>query len=85
MMKLIKATAAKIRTILNRPRVVHYLDIFLAGTVTALYFERDRLLGAHGLNAVGCLVFGAAVAGGKAVLEAYRKSVGPKPPASPTS
>lgn len=66
---------AKARAVLNRPRVVHYTDIFIAGTVTALYFERQDLLGAHGLNAVGCLVFGAAVTGGKAVLEAYRKSV----------
>jgi hypothetical protein len=76
-----KKFAAHARAILNRPRVVHYLDIFVAGTGTALYFERDKILGAHGLNAVGCLVFGAAVAGGKAVIEAYRKSV----PAIPTT
>lgn len=68
---------AKARAIVNRPRVMHYVDIFLAATGTALYFERDRLLGAHGLNAVGCVVFGACVTGGKAVVEAYRKSVPP--------
>lgn len=70
-----KTLVSKVRALLTRPRVVHYLDIFLAGTGTALWFERDRLLGAHGLNALGCLVFGAAVTGAKAVLEAYRKSV----------
>lgn len=70
-----KKLLAKVRAIVNRPRVMHYLDIFLAGTGTALYYDRDRLLGAHGLNVVGCIVFGACVAGGKAMLEAYRKSV----------
>lgn len=72
---MLKKLAARARAIANRPRVMHYADIFVAGTGTALYFERDKILGAHGLNAVGCLVFGAAVAGGKAVIEAYRKSV----------
>lgn len=77
MKKLYRRLAA----ILNRPRVVHYIDVFLAGTGTALYFDRDRLLGAHGLNVVGCIVFGACVAGGKAVLEAYRKSARTTPTA----
>lgn len=74
-----KKLYARIRAILNRPRVVHYADVFLAGTGTALYYNRDHLLGAHGLNIVGSIVFGACVTGGKAVIEAYRKSV-PTPP-----
>lgn len=79
-MKTLKAIAARLRAIANRPRVMHYADIFIAGTGTALYYNRDRLLGAHGLNVVGSIAFGACVAGGKAVIEAYRKSVGPKQP-----
>lgn len=75
-----KTAIAFVRRLVNRPRVMHYLDIFLAGTATALYWDRDRLLGAHGLNAVGCLVFGACVAGLKAVIEAYRKTVPAAPP-----
>ncbi len=74
-MKLLRKAAATVRAIVTRPRVVHYIDIFLAATGTALYWNRDKLLGAHGLNIVGSLVFGAAVAGLKAVIEAYRKSV----------
>lgn len=65
----------RIRAVVNKPRVMHYADIFLAAFGTALYWNRDRLLGAHGLNIVGSLVFAGAVAGGKAVIEAYRKNV----------
>lgn len=68
-----KNLLAKIAAIVNRPRVQHYLEIFAASTGAALWFQRDQLLGAHGMDAVGCIVFGATVAGGKAVLEAYRK------------
>lgn len=71
-MKKLIATTGKI---VNRPRVMHYLDIFVAATATALYWDRDRLLGAHGLNALGCVAFGACVGGLKAVIEAYRKTV----------
>lgn len=66
---------AKIRAIATRPRVIHYVDIFLAGTGVALYYNRDHILGAHGLDALGCIAVGACVAGLKAVIEAYRKSV----------
>lgn len=75
-----KKLTAKVRAILNRPRVIHYIDIFAAGTGTALYYNRDHLLGAHGLNVVGAIAFGACVAGLKAVIEAYRKSTPSAPP-----
>lgn len=71
---------ARLWAVVNKPRVMHYIDIFLAATATALYWNRDKLLGAHGLNVVGSLVFGAAVAGAKAVVEAYRKNFTPPPP-----
>lgn len=84
MKKFLKKVGAKVRAIITKPRVMHYADIFLAGTGAALYYNRDHLLGAHGLNAVGCVVFGACVAGLKAVIETYRKSVpsSPTPPAA---
>lgn len=77
-----KTLVRRLAAIVNRPRVMHYLDIFAAGTVTALYYNRADLLGAHGLNIVGSVVFGACVAGAKAAFEAYRKSfLPPAPPA----
>lgn len=78
-----KALVSKVRAIANRPRVMHYADIFLAAFAVELVYERDQILGAHGLNALGCLAAAASVAGGKAVIEAYRKSVRtPAPPAA---
>lgn len=79
-----KTFLRRVYATVNRPRVMHYLDIFVAGTGTALYYNRDRLLGAHGLNLVGSIVFGACVAGLKAVIEAFRKS-GNLPPAPPAA
>lgn len=64
----------KARATLNRPRVMHYLDIFLAAFGVALLFNKQHLLDAHGLNAVKATIEAAAVTGGKAVFEAYRKS-----------
>jgi hypothetical protein len=79
----VKSIFARIGAVLNKPRVMHYLDIFVAAFAVELGFERDRILGAHGLNALGCVGVAAAVAGGKAVIEAYRKSFTPPtvPPA----
>jgi hypothetical protein len=81
-MKLIRKLAAKARAILTKPRVMHYLDIFVAGTATALYYNRYDLLGAHGLHVLGSLAFGACVCGAKAVIEAYRKSTSAEPTTS---
>lgn len=81
MKTLIRKAAAKIRAIVTRPRIIHYVDIFIAGTGVALYYNRDHILGAHGLDALGCIAVGACVAGLKAVIEAYRNSV-PTPPSS---
>lgn len=62
---------------LNRGRLLHYSDIFAAAFAMSLLYNQQHILDAHGLNAVKSLAFAAAVAGGKAVLEAYRKSRGP--------
>lgn len=83
MKKLVKKLSAKLRSIITRPRVIHYVDIFLAGTGVALYYNRDHILGAHGLDALGCIAVGACVAGLKAVIEAYRKSVPTSTPGEP--
>lgn len=69
-----KTILKRLGAVVNRPRVMHYADIFLAGTLTALWVNRDQLLGAHGLNLVGSIAFGALVAGAKAVIEAFRKN-----------
>lgn len=74
-MKLLKSLVRKARAIANRPRVVHYADIFLAAFGVELVYEREQILGAHGLNALGSLALAASVVGVKAVIEAYRKSV----------
>jgi len=79
----IKNGIKRLAAVVNKPRVMHYADIFIAGTVTALYWNRDQLLNAHGLNIVGSIAFGACVAGGKAVVEAFRKDF--TPPSSPPS
>lgn len=81
-----KTLLRRVAAVVNRPRVMHYLDIFVAATGTALYYNRDRLLGAHGLDLVGSIVFGACVAGLKAVVEAFRKSGQlPAPPPATSS
>lgn len=63
---------------INWQRVLHYADIFLAAFAMSLLFNQQDILGAHGLNAAKSVAFAAAVAGAKAVLEAYRKAH-PKP------
>jgi hypothetical protein len=74
---------SRARAVVNRPRVQHYIEIFVAATGSALFYQRDQILGAHGLDAVGCLVFGACVVGVKAAMESYRKGFEfPQPPAS---
>lgn len=75
-----KALAARLRAVFNRPRVVHYADIFFAASAVDLGANQQHILGAHGLNAIKSVAAGAAVVGVKAVIEAYRKSV-PSPPA----
>lgn len=78
-----KQLLARVRAVMNKPRVMHYIDIFLAGAGTALYWNRDELFGAHGLTVVGSIAFGAAVAGLKLVFEAFRKDFNlPAPPTS---
>jgi hypothetical protein len=69
-----KALLARVRAIVNKPRVMHYIEIFAAAFAMAVYYNRADILGAHGLNVLGSVVFAACVAGAKAVLEAYRKS-----------
>lgn len=59
---------------INKGRILHYADIFIAAFGMALLYNKEDFLGAHGLNAVKSLAFAASVAGGKAVIEAYRKS-----------
>lgn len=62
------------RKILTRTRLLHYLDVFVAAFVLALGANKEHVLGAHGWNAWKALLFSAALVGGKAVLEAWRKS-----------
>ena len=76
---------AQLKAILNRGRLLHYADIFLAAFGMALLYNQQDLLGAHGLNAIKSIVFAACVAGGKAVLEAYRKSHGAAKAAAPAA
>lgn len=79
-----KNLVSKIARILNRPRVLHYVDIFLAGFAVSLAANKDHLLGAHGLGVWKSLAAGAAIAGAKAVIETYRKSTPlPSVPAQP--
>lgn len=63
--------------ILNKGRVLHYADIFLAAFAASLLYNKQHLLDAHGLNAAKSVAFAASVAGAKAVIEAYRKSQAP--------
>jgi len=72
-------------TLLNKGRVLHYTDIFLAAFAVSLLYNKQHLLDAHGLNAVKSVAFAASVAGGKAVFEAYRKSQAPVPAAAPSA
>lgn len=73
-----------VRAILTRARVLHYVEIFAAAFLVSAGGNADHLLGAHGLNAVKALAYGAAAAGAKAVLEAWRKATRPAPgPAQP--
>lgn len=65
----------RLKTLLRRERLIHYADVFVAAFVVDLGANQQHILGAHGLNAVKSLLAGAAVVGGKAVIEAYRKSV----------
>lgn len=65
----------KLKSLVNRGRVAHYVDIFVAAFAMALLYNKENLLGEHGLNALKSVAFAACVAGGKAVFEAYRKSV----------
>lgn len=74
-MKLVKNAAAAVKRVLTRPRILHYLDIFLAAFVIELGSNDLHLLGAHGLDAWKAAAIAAAIAGGKAVFEAYRKSL----------
>lgn len=78
-----KTFIAATRKLLNRPRVLHYVDIFVAAFAAALLFNKQHLLDAHGLNAVKAVVEASMVTGGKAVLEAYRKSLPPTDTAAP--
>lgn len=74
-MKLVKKAAAAVKRVLTRARILHYLDIFLAAFVVELGSNDLHLLGAHGLDAWKAAVIAAAIAGGKAAFEAYRKSL----------
>lgn len=69
-----KQPVSRLRGLFNRGRVLHYVDIFAAAFGMALWYDRAHLLDAHGLNAVGCVIFGACVVGAKALLEVFRKS-----------
>lgn len=81
-----KNVFARLYAVMNKPRVMHYADIFVGAFAVELAFEREQILGAHGLNALGCVAIAAATAGAKAVVEAYRKSfTPPAPPAPPAS
>lgn len=73
-MKLVKKAAAAVKRVLTKARILHYLDIFLAAFVIELGSNDLHLLGAHGLDAWKAAAVAAAIAGGKAVFEAYRKS-----------
>lgn len=64
--------------ILNKGRLLHYLDIFIAASVVDLGANQQHILGAHGLNAAKSIAAGAAIAGVKALIEAYRKANKPK-------
>lgn len=66
----------------TRARVLHYLDVFVAAFIVSLGANKEHVLDAHGLNAWKSLLLAAAVVGGKAVIEAYRKST-PAPPSPP--
>lgn len=65
---------SQLKQILNRGRLLHYADIFLAAFGLQLLYNQQQILGAHGLNALKSVAFAACVVGGKAVIEAYRKS-----------
>jgi hypothetical protein len=60
--------------LVTRKRLVHYGDVFIAAFVVDLGANQQHILGAHGLNALGSLAMGAAIVGGKAVIEVYRNS-----------
>lgn len=70
-----KKLYAKVRAIVNRPRIMHYVDIFLAAFGVALLFNKQHILDAHGLNALKAIIEACAVTGAKATFEAYRKSL----------
>jgi predicted short-subunit dehydrogenase-like oxidoreductase (DUF2520 family) len=69
-----KKLFSKARALFYKSRVLHYADVFLASFIVALGANKEHLLGAHGYNAWKSLVEAAAVVGGKAAIEAYRKS-----------
>jgi hypothetical protein len=79
----VTAFKTKLAGLLNRGRLLHYADIFIAAFVVDLGENQQHILGAHGVNAWKALLQGAAVIGGKAVIEAYRKSSAAKPAAPP--
>lgn len=73
-MKTASVLFAKIRALLTRSRILHYLDVFVVAFVLSLGANKEHVLGAHGWNAWKALLFAAGTVGGKAVLEAWRKS-----------
>jgi hypothetical protein len=64
----------RIGAVATRGRMMHYVDIFVAGSLVDLGANQQHVLGAHGMNAWKSLAAGAAIAGAKAVLEALRKT-----------
>lgn len=77
-----KKLAGGLRRLVTKSRVLHYLDVFVAAFVVALGANKEHILGAHGYDAWKAIVEAAAIVGGKAVIEAYRKST-PAPAPTP--
>lgn len=76
--------------VFNRGRVMHYLEVFVAAFAVTIAANGQHLLGERGAGVWKSAVIAALIAGGKAVLEAYRKSAAkvtpapaPPPPSPP--
>lgn len=73
-MKKITALFKKARALVTRSRFMHYFDVFAGAFVVALVANKQHILGAHGYNAWKSVVEAAAVVGGKATFEMWRKA-----------
>lgn len=69
-----RALLARVRAVLNPGRLMHYADIFVAASFVFAVGNYTHLLGAHGVDAYKSFAFAALAAGGKAVIEMYRKA-----------